>query len=70
MEAHTTILLNGTPESFQPRTSLRTLTDRLGIDPRFVAIEVNLELIPREEHAAYIVKPNDRIEIVTLVGGG
>lgn len=35
-----------------------------------VAVEVNLEIAPRERHAAWPLREGDRLEIVTLVGGG
>jgi sulfur carrier protein len=41
---------------------------RLGGKP--VAVEVNLELVPRQNHAQHLLAEGDRLEIVTLVGGG
>jgi sulfur carrier protein len=45
------------------------LLQQLGA-PRFVAVELNLEVIPRARHAETILKDGDKIELVTLVGGG
>ena len=41
-----------------------------GIRTRLVAVEVNLEIVAHEEHAAHQVQAGDTIEVVTLVGGG
>ena len=36
----------------------------------YVAVEVNLELVPRRRHAEHVLRDGDRVEVVTLVGGG
>jgi sulfur carrier protein len=46
------------------------LLQQLELQPRYVAVERNLELIPRGEHGRSVLAPGDRLEIVTLVGGG
>lgn len=35
-----------------------------------VAIEVNEVIIPKAEYAKYVLAPNDKIEVVTFMGGG
>jgi sulfur carrier protein len=35
-----------------------------------VAVEVNLEVVPRAEHGEAVLRDGDRVEVVTLVGGG
>lgn len=60
----------------QPRTladSTRTIADliqELGLRPQLVAVEVNGDLAPRGKHAEFSICEGDRIEVVTLVGGG
>jgi len=46
------------------------LLDALALPSRQVAVEVNLQLVPRARHAEYRLAEGDRIEIVSLVGGG
>ena len=46
------------------------LLQTLELDPRTLAVERNLELVPRGQHAATPLAPGDRLEVVTLVGGG
>lgn len=64
------IHVNGEPKSVDERCSVADLVARLGLQPKFVAVERNEQLVPRSEHAGCRLEPGDRIEIVTLVGGG
>lgn len=43
---------------------------QLELEPKYVAVEVNFELIPRHQHIHHRLEDGDRLEIVTLVGGG
>jgi sulfur carrier protein len=51
-------------------TTIAELLERSGIRSRLVAVEVNLEIVPHEQHDAHQVQAGDTIEVVTLVGGG
>jgi len=51
-------------------TTVAELLEQLGLAGKLVAVEVNLQVVPREQHAACKLAPGDRLEIVTLVGGG
>ena len=46
------------------------LVRELGLDPRKVAVERNLEIVPRSTYEAVALADGDRIEIVQFVGGG
>jgi sulfur carrier protein len=46
------------------------LLDDLGLGDKPVAVEVNLQLVPRQRHAQQRLAAGDKVEIVTLVGGG
>ncbi|HUZ12007.1 MAG TPA: sulfur carrier protein ThiS [Caulobacteraceae bacterium] len=50
--------------------SIADLIGRLGLDGRKLAIERNLEIVPRSAYAATPLAEGDRIEIVAFVGGG
>lgn len=63
-------LVNGEPLELPVGTSLAELLVRLGLDRRRVAVEVNLEVIPRARHESLRLQDGDRLEIVTFVGGG
>ncbi len=64
------IFVNGDPHTIRSEATVTALLDELGVAARHVAVEVNEELIPRERHADHTLGPGDRLEIVTLVGGG
>ncbi len=64
------ITVNGQKQSIPPGTSVAALLERLRLESRHVAVERNLELVPRARHAACVLEGGDRLEIVTLVGGG
>ena len=64
------IILNGQPRAVLNGTTLAQLLDELGMQARHVAVEINLELVPRAEHAGHTLSEGDRLEVVTLVGGG
>jgi len=64
------ILVNGAPRDVPPGTTIAQLLAELEITARAVAVEVNLELIPRARHADHLLQEADELEIVTLVGGG
>lgn len=64
------IRLNGEPHEMDAPVSVSALLERLGIDPRRVAVEHNLVVIKRPTYDDTIVKDGDEIEIVNFVGGG
>ena len=64
------LTINGEARQYDALTSLSNLIETLGLDPRKVAIERNLEIVPRSTYAATPLADGDRIEIVVAVGGG
>lgn len=64
------ITLNGEPHQARPDSTVAELLAAMEIAARHVAVEVNQEIVPRSRHAEHRLQEGDRIEIVTLVGGG
>lgn len=64
------ILVNGEPYPATPGASALDVVAALGLAGRPLAVEVNEEVVPRARLAACMLKSGDRVEIVTLVGGG
>ena len=64
------ISLNGAPQTVEEGTTLQQLVASLGPDPRGIAIELNLEIVPKSEHGAVVLKDGDKLEVVQFVGGG
>ena len=44
--------------------------EKLGVNPRTVAVEHNGEIIPRSSYTRITLREGDRVEIVRMVGGG
>lgn len=64
------ILLNGQACEVAEHTTLAALLAQRNLESRHVAVEVNLEVVPRARHAEVVLHEGDALEIVTLVGGG
>jgi len=64
------IFINGEPREVASDLSVAGLLVELRLEPRYLAVEKNFELVPRRRHAQCLLRDGDRIEIVTLVGGG
>jgi thiamine biosynthesis protein ThiS len=64
------IHINGQSREIEPGLTLEQLLDRLELPSRRVAVEHNRLVVPRERYGAIQVQAGDRLEIVTLVGGG
>jgi sulfur carrier protein len=64
------IEINGQSREVVEGTTIAALLRELDVAQPHVAVEVNLELVPRLQHAATMLRDGDRLEVVTLVGGG
>jgi sulfur carrier protein len=65
-----TISVNGESRETKSGTTVVGLLGELGLDAARVAIERNLEILPRPSWPKTQVAPGDRFEIVQFVGGG
>jgi thiazole synthase len=65
-----TMTLNGEPKTLDRPTTLAELLGLLKIDRAKVAVEVNGEVVPRSRQHEHAMAAGDKVEIVTLVGGG
>lgn len=70
MSVEIRIELNGAPTAVPAGTTVAELVARTLPNARAYAVEVNRAVLSRRDHAAREVREGDRIEIVTLVGGG
>ena len=64
------LMINGEERSFVAAMSVEALLGELGVDPRKVAVERNLAIVPRSAYAGTGLSDGDRIEIVHFIGGG
>jgi sulfur carrier protein len=70
METTVSIVVNGENRAAKPDATVIDLLRDLGLDSGRVAIERNLEILPRPKWVETKVEPGDRYEIVQFVGGG
>jgi len=64
------IIFNGQTLELAENSSLQNLIESQDLIGKRLAAEVNLEIIPKTEHATYILKNDDKVEIVHAIGGG
>ncbi len=64
------VWVNGEAREVPEDTTLSALLGLLGVGGPGVAVEVNAEVVRRARHAEHHLHPQDRVEIVTFVGGG
>src|SRR6266550_8953435 len=64
------LTINGEHRSLAPVETLHALVQQLGMKSDRVAIELNFEIVPREQWSQTPLKDGDRLELVHFVGGG
>ena len=64
------IVFNGEDREISEGATIADLLEQLELSPRQVAVEVNQQLVPRTSHHEHMLRAGDRLEVVTLVGGG
>jgi len=62
--------VNGEARHCAPGTQLPDFLTQLGLNPRLVAVEYNGEILHRQFWERTTLQGGDRLEIVTIVGGG
>jgi len=70
MQTTLSIVVNGEDRATRPEATVTDLLRELGLDRGRVAIERNMEILPRAKWAETKVQAGDRYEIVQFVGGG
>jgi sulfur carrier protein len=64
------ITVNDEPVTLPEPSTIADLLGRYELGETPCAVEVNADLVPKRDHAAHVLRDGDRVEIVTLVGGG
>jgi thiamine biosynthesis protein ThiS len=64
------ITLNGEPRTVSAGLSIAALAAEIGLNPAKIAVERNLEIVPRSTLADVLLAEGDVLEIVHFVGGG
>lgn len=64
------VRVNGGERRIAAGSSIAAMLESIGLDPRKVAVERNLEVVPRSTLDEVMVSDGDAFEIVHFVGGG
>ncbi len=64
------IYLNGEQREIANGTTLGELLTELDLTQQRIAVEINLNIIPRSLHAEMLLQADDKIEVVRAIGGG
>jgi sulfur carrier protein len=64
------LYINGEQREFPDGLTVAALVAHLGMKPDRVAVELNLDIVPRTQWETITLKNGDRLEVVHFVGGG
>jgi sulfur carrier protein len=64
------IILNGQNFQLEKGRNIKDLIEKLELDIKKIAIELNLEIVELNHYDSTKIKENDKIEIVHFIGGG
>ncbi|ONH51810.1 sulfur carrier protein ThiS [Pseudomonas cedrina] len=64
------IQLNGEPLELPDGDTVAALLARLDLTGRRVAVELNLDIVPRSQHEGTALSDGDQVEVVHAIGGG
>ncbi|WP_427340161.1 sulfur carrier protein ThiS [Caloranaerobacter sp. DY30410] len=64
------MIVNGKEMNFETEITVDELLKNLELDKDKVVVEVNFEIVPKEKYTDRILNKEDKVEIVSFVGGG
>ena len=64
------IFVNSKETETPDGATVQQLIEQLGLGQKRVAVEVNAQLAAKSEWNSVVLKPGDRVEVVSFVGGG
>ncbi len=64
------VMVNGDPLDLPEEFKITELLEQLKLKPELVVVELNLNILKREELARTVLKTGDQVEVVHFVGGG
>ncbi len=64
------LIVNGEEKQFEENSTLQTIITSLKIEDKVMAAAVNMEIVKKDEWNTYIVKEDDKLELLQFVGGG
>jgi thiazole synthase len=64
------IVVNGENREISEQTTVAQLIAELGLTGKRIAVELNQDILPFQQHASHILQAGDKLEIVQAIGGG
>lgn len=64
------IIVNGETRRMPDHCSIAELVSTMDLTGRRIAVEINLDIVPRSAYETRHLQPGDRVEIVHAIGGG
>lgn len=64
------MIINGKEHDFKDKTSITEMLKQLNLNKDKVVVEVNFEIVPKEQYCEWLLNKEDKVEIVSFVGGG
>ena len=64
------VIVNGDDKTLEVGTTVADLVHLLSLEGKRIAVELNMEIVPRSEHPTTILNQGDNLEIVHAIGGG
>ena len=64
------LIVNGNEKDVSEGATILGLLNELAIKPQGIAVELNLEIVPKSKFGETVLKNGDKIEIVRMAGGG
>src|SRR6202012_4002627 len=70
MVANLNVTLNGEARALNAGLTVKAMLETQGLDPAKIAVERNLQIVPRSAYGQIAVSEGDRFKIVNFIGGG
>jgi len=64
------IIINGQEKEIQANATLQEVLVSLSLDDKVMAAAVNMEIVKQDSWSRYLLKENDKLELLDFVGGG
>ena len=64
------MILNGKTVDLKEEISVEQLLKDYDLNPQKVVVEVNMEILDDEVYSTYLLKNEDTVEVISVVGGG
>jgi thiamine biosynthesis protein ThiS len=67
---HIEIIVNGQPQRVAQDATVSQLLQVLSIESRYVVVQIDRQIVPRDQFTRRVLQAGNKLEIITLAGGG